>query len=622
MARAKLGGISIRQLSELVAQLERAETASGSVAHIVDALFPRFKSLAPGAKITFPLRLTAIVGANGSGKSSVLHALYGMPMKYSTRSYWFSTSLDPIDESGEPQRYIYSHYLPSEKQVVQTRKARTGAKKDYWEPTRAAEGMVPPTTAGPGRSKDRWDPIQKTVLYVNFRFYMSAFDRVFHLQRAQTKEDRWRLLKWAADILRAVIDGGLSSYVWHGKDRIVSNKAVDKDAIEAINWILGTDYKSITIVEHLAYRRGATADSEQPEVSIQIGAAARSYSDAFAGSGETGVIRAVCDILGQPSGSLLLLDEPETSLHPAAQKRFLRFLLQTTLERSHQTIIATHSPSFIAGLPPRAIRVVESTTSGATFLEDVSPHLAFHRIGHEIPALLHILVEDEIAKCLVDHAVSFLDPADGQQIEVQACPGGANTIWSYHTPVLFELEGRSRHVLVFLDGDQRPSVEETLKKAEAAEIGFDVKWCTTEALLDPDLIPAAQDGNLEQLIQLHHGKRPPLLLESAAADRTSRLVRLAKHFRSYLAWIRDHLTFLPGREPEQLAMQALGIEFDAAKDPKSAFSLALEFDTEPNSDRTAIFRYKLKRADQRHVRAVLGSLVQRVKVQLVRARGE
>ena len=106
--------------------------------------FPNFKNIEPGTEVDFTFPLTVLVGANGSGKSSILHALYGAPEKQTTRDFWFSTELDPIVEGKGlgPSRYIYSHWNSQRKQFVETRKARvkSGQKLDYWEPTKIVVG--------------------------------------------------------------------------------------------------------------------------------------------------------------------------------------------------------------------------------------------------------------------------------------------------------------------------------------------------------------------------------------------------------------------------------------------------------------------------------------------------
>lgn len=151
----------------------------GYITHI---RFPRFKNIADGDRIDFTFPVTALVGANGSGKTSVLNALYGAPAGKSTGQFWFSTKVDPIEEGeGSPSRFIYGHRNAAFNNIVETRKARVRKTRNgrldpnYWEPTKEStgDGMIEPVLNAQkkysGRSKDRWNPVTRQVLYINFR---------------------------------------------------------------------------------------------------------------------------------------------------------------------------------------------------------------------------------------------------------------------------------------------------------------------------------------------------------------------------------------------------------------------------------------------------------------------
>lgn len=51
--------------------------------YITHIRFPRYKNIATDAKIDFTFPITALVGSNGSGKTSVLNDLYGAPIRHS-----------------------------------------------------------------------------------------------------------------------------------------------------------------------------------------------------------------------------------------------------------------------------------------------------------------------------------------------------------------------------------------------------------------------------------------------------------------------------------------------------------------------------------------------------------
>jgi ATPase involved in DNA repair len=98
--------------------------------YIDNIYFPYYKNFEEFSKITFDFPLTVIVGKNGSGKSSILHALYGCPKGKNPANFWFSTATDPIiDGNGKNNRhcFVYSFYDNDQyKQVAYTRASRPG----------------------------------------------------------------------------------------------------------------------------------------------------------------------------------------------------------------------------------------------------------------------------------------------------------------------------------------------------------------------------------------------------------------------------------------------------------------------------------------------------------------
>ena len=181
-------------LSDEIASLEQNRGKYDKIfpGYITHIRFPRFKNIADGTRIDFTFPITALVGSNGSGKTSVLHALYGAPAGHTTGKYWFSTKIDPIQEGeGSPSRFIYGHRNANFNNVVETRKARVRKTRNgrpdpnYWEPTKESpgDGMIEPELKANkiygGRAKDRWNPVSRKILYINFRKELSAFDKYF-----------------------------------------------------------------------------------------------------------------------------------------------------------------------------------------------------------------------------------------------------------------------------------------------------------------------------------------------------------------------------------------------------------------------------------------------------------
>jgi len=86
--------------------------------------FPFYKNLIPKSEINFKFPLTVLVGKNGSGKSSTLHALFGAPRGYTCSNFWFSTEVDPIAEDGDRPRYFYGYKNDMDSGIKEVLKAR------------------------------------------------------------------------------------------------------------------------------------------------------------------------------------------------------------------------------------------------------------------------------------------------------------------------------------------------------------------------------------------------------------------------------------------------------------------------------------------------------------------
>ncbi len=75
---------------------------------------------------------------------------------------------------------------------------------------------------------------------------------------------------------------------------------------------------------------------------------------------------------GKDRDSLILFDEPETSLHPYALSVFAKAIKLATEEWNKQVFIATHSPVLISQFDPENILATEVDESGQTIIKRVS----------------------------------------------------------------------------------------------------------------------------------------------------------------------------------------------------------------------------------------------------------
>lgn len=160
-------------------------------------VFPHYKNLEQNSRIELKFPMTILVEKNGSGKSSTLHAFYGAPKGYSLGEYWFSTDIDPIieDNDKERNRYFYGYRENSRSEIKEVRKSRIKRSKsdvkkadlDYWETTRPSisDGMIPVKDKNMRNS-----PVEKDVIYVDFRGELSSFDKYFYFFEPRNGKNR------------------------------------------------------------------------------------------------------------------------------------------------------------------------------------------------------------------------------------------------------------------------------------------------------------------------------------------------------------------------------------------------------------------------------------------------
>ncbi|WP_431885172.1 ATP-dependent nuclease [Micromonospora wenchangensis] len=79
------------------------------------------------------------------------------------------------------------------------------------------------------------------------------------------------------------------------------------------------------------------------------------YSEFHFGAGEASIIRIVSAIEEASDGTMILIEEIENGLHPVATRRVVEYLIDVAARKSCQVIFTTHSNDALAPLPARAI---------------------------------------------------------------------------------------------------------------------------------------------------------------------------------------------------------------------------------------------------------------------------
>ena len=222
------------------------------------------------------------------------------------------------------------------------------------------------------------------------------------------------------------------------------------EELEVLKYILERDYISGKILKHslLHGHDGYTILFRTKNID--------QYSDAFAGSGESAAFLLVHQIFQAQEKSIILLDEPETSLHPRAQQRMMQFIASQAVKKSLQIVIATHSQYLAEGLPQESIRVLTLNEEGSiTIRTDLSVDEAMHEIVHLSPGKT-ILVEDERARLIIFNTLKIVSDHAAKEFKVVVRKGGTSRIYS---DIRSYVNSEVIALCVIFDGDNRPKIE-------------------------------------------------------------------------------------------------------------------------------------------------------------------
>jgi predicted ATPase len=572
----------------LVQSVERKFKGNEFDKFIHEVTFPKFKSFAPDVKIEFKFPIAVVVGPNGGGKSSLLHAAWGMPHKHSTSRFWFSTPVDPIDfdEKDQP-RYWYSHYAKSINQRLESRKMCGRKRHGYWEPTRPAqkEGMKSMPDQNPAlspymsRTGDRWTPVERTSYYFNAKTESSAFDRFFNSASLTSLDARQDYFVKYSKKLKEVIDGKLTHLPYYKIERVSENRLLSQAQLDNVNKILQKNYKSARYISHKFYDKSAFS----PSVIFETDA--RSYSECFAGSGELAVVNYVLALEGLKKFDLLLLDEPETSLHPGAQNKLIEHLLRIVDEKQIQVIISTHSPTFVELLPASALVVLEESEAGIAPRPFPTKASAFDRLGVVDKTKITILAEDKLLEAFVSRALLSLPRTLRDTATVVAAEVGVSEMLAHQARA--HLQARS-NVIMVLDGDQAP----------------------VQAIFEQDPSDMNAKQKKEAIAQLH--------------NLNVSIVGSNEDLEGWMAWCKKHVVLI-----DKVCAEQIFLELEAPSHPlfsnpaatnsqfKGAVRSALRHSGNTAEDQYRVFRYLLNKVpDGSPVHQSLAELASKIRLKL------
>lgn len=190
---------------------------------------------------------------------------------------------------------------------------------------------------------------------------------------------------------------------------------------------------------------------------ISVDRAGTRYSEAHMGYGEGRSQYLIAALELVPERSLVLIEEPETSLHPSAQYELGNYLVDVACRRRHQIFLTTHSEFILEALPSQSRVYLNRTGASIVPIAGLTASQAKSLMSQGHVKALHVLVEDECAKSVLTEIIRRIDPDFLRCIAIYPV-GNADTV----AKTVRTLKDTGLHVAAVRDADQGDAPKENI----------------------------------------------------------------------------------------------------------------------------------------------------------------
>ena len=352
--------------------------------------------------------LTAILGPNGCGKSTILHALACcyQPMEGSTQTNWrFREFFTPTTDS-----------TWAGSSLVLTHSYREG------------EAVFTNVQTSYSKAADRWVPRYETRprRHIAFIGIKSCVPRI-------EEETYTSLISYATTPHQ---DTGLIK----AKMSVVFNREYLELNIHQAN--SGRRYNGLAL-------------------------AGTRYSSLAMGAGEQRVLHILSIIFNAPKHALILVDEIDLLLHTAALKVLLNIIYERALEKSLQVVFTTHREAVLDLTSIISIKHIHTVSAKTYCFSNTKPD-AMHRLTGHQQRPLEIFVEDDMARAIVESELLALQM---KRISTVTKYGAATNCFTLAAGLILKGNHNFDHQLFLLDGDLYVTDKERLERVNKALSG-------------------------------------------------------------------------------------------------------------------------------------------------------
>jgi len=247
-------------------------------------------------RISFDFPVTAIIGTNGGGKTTILGAA-GL-----------------IYRSVAPARFF----------------SKGGKYDNTMQDWKIGYEVI-------DRSTSKNSSVSRTASFRQKKWNRDALDRevlVFGVSRTVPASEKKEFRRFASSNFSVPL---------------ANESLFSASVIEAAGRVLGKD---ISKFKELKVDDGGRVTLLTAEASSDI-----SYSEFHFGAGESSVIRMISEIESAEDNALILIEEIENGLHPVATIKLVDYLIRAAKQKSLQVVFTTHSNDALMPLPDKAVWV-------------------------------------------------------------------------------------------------------------------------------------------------------------------------------------------------------------------------------------------------------------------------
>jgi len=467
----------------------------------------KFRYFESQTKVSFEHPFTVLVGKNGSGKSTFLKLIKSLAKDRNPDHYFFETEWDNFDN--DPDIEFQYKIDGSEFREFKTKYFGWvfSPKNMEFDNNKSIKAYLE-------------NPENKTfnkILNFEFKHYIGSFEKNTFFDNQTKRVD----LKYKAEYARKVTKKIQQSIdTKNSKEEQAKLTQISKKNIDKINGILGKNYNEIKIIEHRFFNGtwGTSIIFKSDTV----------YSEANSGSGEFIIANVINELSAIPNNSIVLLDEPELSLHPGSQKRFLEYLLDLIIEKKLQIIVSTHSPIFIEKIPSSCIKNFILSNNNIVRIEEEGNYLnAFINIeySYDMP---NIIVEDVLAKNILEKVIENENLTG--QFNVRFYPGGASSIKTSLITTFSKIDDSMKFVL--FDGDM--FIKEAIDLSTIPELSKTKDFLKHE---------------IKSMTNINVSK---FSFHADGSKRESNEEQKKELYKKYIEFYRNNVYFFPEKIPEDI----------------------------------------------------------------------